>query len=236
MSKSTRLPERGPLKFNKDPKNSTEDQLAAYVLEHAEKNNPDSVVKTVDNFCWNNHWMMNLGDKKGEFVDDAIKKYKPKIILELGTYCGYSAVRMTRFLPVDGKLYTIDPTITQCAGKIIKHAGLESKIVQLQGYAEKVIPTLTQLKGKVDMVFIDHAKDKYFPDLQLIEQHGLLHPGSVVVADNTIIFHIDDYLNHVNNSGLYVTDKPYLATLEYDDTGLEERVDGIVVSVWKGNQ
>ncbi len=39
-------------------------------------------------------------------------------------------------------------------------------------------------EGSLDLVFIDHDKDAYLPDLQRIEAEGWLHPGSVVVADN----------------------------------------------------
>jgi catechol O-methyltransferase len=38
--------------------------------------------------------------------------------------------------------------------------------------------------GGVDLVFIDHAKKEYVPDLERILDEGWLHPGSVVVADN----------------------------------------------------
>jgi len=82
------------------------------------------------------------------------------------------------------------------------------------------------------MVFIDHAKNKYYPDLLLIEQYNLMHSGSVVVADNVIVFNINDYLNHVRNSGKYTSSVNYLATLEYDDTHEEDKVDGIEVSVY----
>jgi len=223
-----RSPKNGPLKFH----DGTEDQLAEYILTHAEKNNPDSVIETGHYFCWNIHWMMNIGDIKGEFLINEMKKHSPKNVLELGSYCCASTIMMAKYLPDGGKVYTIDPVITSCATKLIKHAGLENKIEQLQGKAETVIPTLSELKGKIDMVFIDHDKTKYLSDLLLIEQSGLLHPGSVVVADNVIIFHIDDYLDHVR-SDKYSTSTLHLSTLEYDDSNKEEMIDGIEVSIWK---
>lgn len=224
-----RLEENGSLQFHK----GTEDELAQYVIDHATMNDPESVIKTVDEYCWNTHWMMHVGDKKGDILDNAIKQYQPKTILELGTYCGYSAIRMAKFLPEDGKLYTIDPSPTNCSQVLIKCAGLQNKITCLTGFANDVIPKLVQLQNKVDLVFIDHAKTAYLPDLQTIEKCGLLHHGSVVVADNVLIFKINDYLNHVRNSGLYSSSVNYVATLEYDDSKAEDMVDGIEVSVWK---
>src|SRR3712207_7228347 len=41
-------------------------------------------------------FMMNVGDEKGEILDDAIRRAAPKRLLELGTYCGYSALRTAR--------------------------------------------------------------------------------------------------------------------------------------------
>ncbi|QKF93498.1 O-methyltransferase [Fadolivirus algeromassiliense] len=226
-----RSTENGALQFHK----GTEDKLADYVIENAKLHDPDSVISVVDQFCWNNHWMMHVGDKKGEIIDLILKEYKPKIILELGTYCGYSAVRMARFLPDYGQLFTIDPYATECSKRLINHSGLEDKITCMTGFAKDMIPNLVLLKGKVDMVFIDHDKQSYLSDLLLIEQNELLHSGSIVVADNVIVFKINKYLDHVRNSGLYSSSINHLSTLEYDDSGLKERVDGIEVSVWKGN-
>ena len=48
------------------------------------------------------------------------------------------------------------------------------------------VANLKQLAGGLgfDFVFVDHIKDGYLSDLQLLLREGLLHPGSVVVADN----------------------------------------------------
>lgn len=224
-----RISNNGPLEFHK----GIEDELAKYVLSTA-KHSPDSVIEAVDKFCWNNHWMMHVGDKKGEIVDSICQQYKPNIILEIGTYCGYSAIRMGRYLTDSGKLYTIDSSSTNCCKQLINHAGLDDKIICFHGFANNIIPYFTDLIGKVDMVFIDHDKKMYLNDLLLIEKRGLLHKDSVVVADNVIIFKINDYLDHVRNSGLYSSSVNHLSTLEYDDSNLEERIDGIEVSVWKG--
>lgn len=226
---TTRLPQNSSLQFH----TGTEDDLANFVVKSAKEDDANSVIKAVDDFCWNNHWMMHVGDVKGGIVDKVIEEYKPKIILELGTYCGYSAVRMARLLPTDGELWTIDPVPRKAAATLVNHAGMDMKIRFMTGTALGVIPLLDHLKGKIDMVFIDHAKDKYLSDLKLIEKYGLLHSGSVIVADNVIIFQINDYLEHVRNKTKYSSSVNHKATLEYDNSGKEDMVDGIEVSVWK---
>ena len=99
---ATRLPQNSSMQFH----TGTEDDLADFVVKSAKEDDANSVIKAIDDFCWNNHWMMHVGDVKGGIVDKVIEEYKPKIILELGTYCGYSAVRMARLLPTDGELWT----------------------------------------------------------------------------------------------------------------------------------
>jgi len=211
----------------------TEERLLNYVQANAVQNDPDSVIKVVDEFCWNNHWMMHVGDVKGKIVDSVLKEANPTTILELGTYCGYSAVRMARCLSPGGKLYTIDPFLQPAAKVLIDKAGYSDRVVCLHGLAKDILPTLTELKGRVDLVFIDHEKSAYCSDLLLIEQHQLLHAGSTVVADNVVVFHINDYLNHVRNSGSYES-KNILSVLEYSDTEKEKIVDGIEISKYLG--
>jgi catechol O-methyltransferase len=40
--------------------------------------------------------MINVGDEKGEILDRAVRRDSPHVLLELGTYCGYSALRVAR--------------------------------------------------------------------------------------------------------------------------------------------
>ena len=47
--------------------------------------------------------MMNVGDEKGEILDRAIERSSPRLLLELGTYCGYSALRMARVMPAGAR-------------------------------------------------------------------------------------------------------------------------------------
>ena len=224
-----RSKENGPLAFHED----TPANLLKYVLEFAKDNDPESVINTIDDFCKTKHWMMNVGDEKGKVVEDAIKKHNnPKNILELGTYCGYSAVRIARNLPSDGKVYTIDPNeqiINTISKKIIEKAGLKDKVEFMVGFSQDVIPALTSKLsqfGKFDVVFFDHAKERYYSDLLLLEKLGLIGTGTLLIADNVIVFKINDYLNHVNNGKQYTTHLVY-TNLEYCD----HIKDGVAISV-----
>ena len=97
-----------------------------------------------------------------------------------------------------------------------------------------MIPKLKQLVGRVDMVFIDHAKNKYLSDLLLIEKVGLLRHDAIIVANSVIIFKVRDYLQYVRNSNLYKSSVTHTAPLEYDYCCKDDIIDGVEISVWKG--
>lgn len=170
-----------------------EQKAADAVIRKAIKGNAADVVRVIDNFGYTSSLLINVGDKKGAILDGALQRAKPKLILELGTYVGYSATRMGQQLPTDGHLYSIEFSDKNAAlaRSIIDHAGLSSRVTVVVGFLGDGGKTADVLEAKhgfgrdsVDFVFIDHAKEAYLPDLKLIMERGWLHSGSVVVADN----------------------------------------------------
>ncbi len=170
-----------------------EERVAERVLRKARRGDADDVIRVIDNFGYQESLLINVGDRKGAIVDAAVDRRRPGTILELGTYVGYSAIRMARKLPESGHLYSIEFNAANAAiaRRIIDHAGLGQRISIVHGTlgdggktADYLESTAGFAAGKVDFVFIDHAKDAYLPDLMLILERGWLHPGSLVVADN----------------------------------------------------
>ena len=102
-----------------------------------------------------------------------------------------------------------------------------------------MIPTLARRLGgrPVDVLFVDHIKERYLADLRLIESAGLLRDGSVVCADNVVFFGLQEYIDHVRSSGLYRSSRTRTARLEYTE---RERTgtfaDGVEVSVYAGGK
>lgn len=82
------------------------------------------------------------GDVKGKIIDEIIREKKPQSILELGTYCGYSACRMASLMPEEGVLVTIDPFPQLAARRLVRQCGLREKVFFLNGPASKLIPSL----------------------------------------------------------------------------------------------
>ena len=170
-----------------------EDALADYVTGHARAGDVDDAVRVVDDFCYHRSFMINVGDEKGALLDAAVRRTAPRLVLELGTYCGYSALRMARALPAAGRIVSVEfnDANAHVARRILDHAGVAERVTVVVGTLGDGGGTLDLLEqqhgvtaGTVDLVFLDHAKDAYLPDLERMLTRGWLHPGTVVVADN----------------------------------------------------
>ena len=144
-----------------------------------------------------------IGRVKGKLLESIVSKKQPKLILEIGTLVGYSAILMARNLN-RGKIITIEisPRNARSAAKNIEEAGLADKIKIVQGDALKAIK---KLKERFELVFIDAAKEEYLAYLQLLEKNGNIGKGTIVVADNVKIFAeaMRDYLEYVRDKKRY---------------------------------
>ncbi len=172
---------------------------------------------------------MSIGPEKDKVIAEARARLDgdPRV-LELGAYAGYSSIYMADVLGPRTSITSVEVSAdnVRAARGNIEHAGLAERIEVVHGSSSDVIPNL---EGIFDLVFLDHWKDLYLKDLQLLEEHELIGPGSVVVADNVgELFGADVYLNYVRNCGRYdSTNRP--ATIEY--TSLPDAVE---ISVYRG--
>lgn len=193
-----------------------EKAAVAYVLANARHGDLDDVIRVLDDFARNRRFLMNIGDEKGPILERAITRSAPKVLLEVGTYCGYSALRTIRAMPADARLFSVEisPANAAIARQIWEHAGVARRvtaIVGMLGDSGKTIDTLRRdygfADGTVDFVFLDHTKSAYLPDLQRIIETGWLHPGTVVVADNVKWPGAPDYLAYMraNEASLWQT-------------------------------
>jgi catechol O-methyltransferase len=172
-----------------------EEAVVDYVLAHARQGDIDSVLDAIDRFAYDESFLINIGDEKGELLDAAVRRANPRTALELGTYCGYSALRIARAAP-SARVFSIELADANAVNsrRIWAHAGAADRITCVVGTVGDGGPTLQTLAdehgfsaGDVDFVFLDHDKHAYLPDLQSLLDRGWLHPGTVVVADNVKI-------------------------------------------------
>ncbi|XP_068099417.1 catechol O-methyltransferase-like [Hyperolius riggenbachi] len=211
---------------------SREQRILEHVQQNAIRGDPQSVLDHIDKYCREKEWAMNVGDDKGLILDSIVKETNPNVVLELGTYCGYSAVRIARLLKPKASFFTIEfnPAHAAVAKQIIEFAGLKEKVQILEGDTHDIIPQLKK-KYKVDtldFIFIDHWKDKYAPDTKLLEECNLLKKGSVILADNIVVPGNPEFLEYVRTCGRYECTN-YLSKLGYMN-----EVDALEKAMFKG--
>ncbi|CAF1296473.1 unnamed protein product [Adineta steineri] len=207
-------------------------QLQDYVQHNSNRGDIQNIIDTIDKFGWTKQWLMNIGDQKGKILDEAIQTRKPKTILELGTFLGYSALRMIRLLPKDALLISVDcdSESAEIARSIFEYAGVTDRIKPIVDYTNNVIPHLNKdfNVDSFDLIFIDHSKDLYLRDFKMLEDAGLIKSGTMIIADNVIYPGAPDYLEYVQNNPNYSTTFRE-STREYDDNVR----DAVTISVRK---
>ena len=161
----------------------------------------DEVLKEIERMT-EDEFLPIIGPDKGKLLVDAFRKVKPKLVLEVGTLFGYSAILIGKELDSDAQITTIEIHATEAkkARENIRRAKISPKVEVIIGDALEIIPTLRKC---FDAVFIDADKTEYLPYLKLMEDK--LHKGTVIVADNAGIFagQMHDYLDYVRNHGKY---------------------------------
>lgn len=197
---------------------------AVYVLNHAKAGDVDDVLATMDKFAYEKSMLINVGDEKGPILDAAVRRANPALALELGTYCGYGALRIARAAPM-ARVYSVELAEANAANarQIWAHAGVADRVTCVVGTIGDGGRTLDALaaehgfaSGTLDFVFIDHDKKAYLDDLQSILGRDWLHPGSIVVADNVLVPGAPKYRSYMRRQqGALWNTTEHKAHLEY---------------------
>ncbi|WP_405383621.1 O-methyltransferase [Maribacter sp. LLG6340-A2] len=126
---------------------------------------------------------MLTGHFQGRVLSLLSKIIRPRTILEIGTYTGYSALCLAEGLPSDGVLHTIDvnPELERIQRKYFDLSGYGSQIIPHIGNALEIIP---QMEQTFDLVFIDAEKKQYHRYLEAVLPKT--KPGSVILSDNVL--------------------------------------------------
>lgn len=126
---------------------------------------------------------MLSGHLQGRILSMFSNMLKPKRVLEIGTYTGYSAICMAEGLAADGKLITIDinEELEDTVRKYFDESGFGAKIDYRIGNAVNIIPELNE---KFDLVFIDADKENYSRYFDLVIDSVNLN--GIILADNVL--------------------------------------------------
>jgi predicted O-methyltransferase YrrM len=126
---------------------------------------------------------MLSGHLQGQILSMISAMIKPRCILEIGTFTGYSALCLAKGLSEAGILHTIeiDDELESISQKYFLKSGMADRIVQHTGDARKIIPSLDE---SFDLVFIDADKRDYCDYYHLV--FDLIPVGGFLLADNIL--------------------------------------------------
>ena len=126
---------------------------------------------------------MLSGHLQGRFLSFISKLQKPQLIVEIGTYTGYSAICLAEGLVEIGKLISIDVNeeTSSYAQSFIDKSAYKHQIELIVADAKVFIPTISK---PIDLVFIDADKKNYLAYYLLIIEK--LNTGGIIIADNVL--------------------------------------------------
>ncbi|MBX2964112.1 MAG: class I SAM-dependent methyltransferase [Cyclobacteriaceae bacterium] len=166
---------------------------------------------------------MLSGHLQGRLLTMISHMIKPKNILEIGTYTGYSALCLVEGLAPGGKLITLDVNeeLEERVRQYFHSAGFQDQIDYRIGNALDLIP---QLSGPFDLVFIDADKENYTRYYDLV--FDLVPLGGYILTDNVLW------------SGKVLNEKPDKDTRSIQEFNrkvqLDERVENLLLPVRDG--
>ena len=158
-------------------------ELDNYVVQHSEKEPELLKALTRETYQKVLQPRMLSGHYQGRVLSLLSKLIRPKTILELGTFTGYSALCLAEGLQKDGVLHTIDHNeeLATLQRRYFDLSPFGSKIHQHTGEAIDIIP---KMDLGFDLDFMDADKENYFNYFyQIIDK---LNPGGVILSDNVL--------------------------------------------------
>ena len=160
-------------------------EVQVYAENHSSPE--DALLREINEWTRDHHkeYQMLSGHLQGKVLEAISWMVRPRRILEIGTFTGYSALCLAKGLTVDGQLHTIElrDDDAATARKYFDRSSFSTRIILHTGNALSIIPRLNETW---DLVFIDADKPAY------IEYFNLVLPkvrqNGIILADN-IFFH-----------------------------------------------
>lgn len=126
---------------------------------------------------------MLSGHLQGKILEMISRMIKPKHILEIGTYTGYSAICLAKGLQEGGKLHTIEinDELEEMAARYFEKSAFKNQIIQHIGDAREIISTLDET---FDLIFMDGDKREYSTYFELVIEK--LPTNGFILVDNIL--------------------------------------------------
>lgn len=159
------------------------DKINQYVENHSQSE--PELLKRLNRETWQKILAPRMlsGHLQGRVLSMLSKLIRPKNILEIGTYTGYSALCMAEGMAPDGEIHTIDinEELFDFQRRYFDQSPYGKRIFQHLGNALEIIPALDKT---FDLVFIDADKSNYPNYLEIT--FPKLKSGSVILSDNVL--------------------------------------------------
>ncbi len=156
-------------------------------IQYAEKFTSDEsgVLRQLREHCYANFEdkAMLSGFVQGRLLSMFSHMIRPKVVLEIGTYLGYSALCLAEGLADGGKVITLDiqEDTNAVARSFVEKTEYINRIEFILGFATDIIP---KLSGTFDLVFIDADKPNYSNYFDLVIDK--VSSGGFIIADNVL--------------------------------------------------
>ncbi len=159
------------------------EDISNYVDNHTTKES--DLLSELNRETWSKMVQPRMlsGHLQGRVLSLLSKMIRPKRILEIGTFTGYSAICLAEGLESDGRLITIDinEEFKDIIERYLQQSPNRDQIDLKIGNALDIIPELNE---NFDLVFIDADKENYMNYYELVIDK--LNPGGFVIADNVL--------------------------------------------------
>jgi predicted O-methyltransferase YrrM len=126
---------------------------------------------------------MLSGPLQGAFLRMISLLMAPSLVVEVGTFTGYSALCLAEGLVQGGELHTIErnPEMEQIIRRHLSDQGLDERIILHIGDALEIIPTF---RPGIDLAYIDGEKEEYVAYYEALVPQ--MRPGGLILADNVL--------------------------------------------------
>ncbi|XP_075716042.1 transmembrane O-methyltransferase homolog [Rhinoderma darwinii] len=184
--------------------------LCRYVLFESTHGKPDSVLQAFKEYASKDRAMKGLlfTVEQDFFLVEAAKQCFPRTTLVLGTQCGYSVIRLLPFLPPEGMLYAVEQeeSMAESAEEMILVAGFQNN--QFKLLCQHPLDAIHALKSQfgvfeVDFLVMDYQCDQHVEGLKTLAEVGILHPGTLILTNNTDHLTSKDFMKYIEGAEGY---------------------------------